>query len=501
CPRIRPGRTRPAGRCRRGACPRPSAAPVRRAVHGLAAARAPGPSRPRPRRLVHRRGTAPGRPGRRGSRDLGGTAVWRRRGHRAQPAGADRCRPRRCRPAAAGRSSRGRVRRRPQGEGGAGSRLRRACAHRGRGRGVRAGARAGWPADAGGRGAPSRPRPAPGGGAGRPRQPDADPEALRAGGGRGPGAYLRRRQRQPRRRRYRIGSGAGAPALRRHGRTGDRRSDALNHCPGRSTRPMPRRRWRHGPFQPSPATACRGRCRYTAPPMASASEYEFIPPGTRFHALPSPFPMKRGGALHGARVAYETWGTLAPDAGNAVLVLTGLSPDAHAASGPHDPEPGWWEPMLGPGKPIDTSRWFVICVNALGSCKGSTGPASLDPATGDLYRLSFPELSIEDVADAAASVVRGLGIDRLACVVGNSMGGMTALGLLLRHPGIARSHVNISGSARALPFSIAVRSLQREAIRLDPNWNGGSYDHDTWPESGMRIARKLGVITYRSALE
>ncbi len=235
--------------------------------------------------------------------------------------------------------------------------------------------------------------------------------------------------------------------------------------------------------------------------MPQASAYEFIPPGSRFHALPSPFPMKRGGALHDARVAFETWGTLDADGGNAVLILTGLSPDAHAASGPHDPSPGWWEAMLGPGKPVDTRRWFVVCVNALGSCKGSTGPASLNPATGQPYRLDFPELSIEDVADAAASVIRGLGIKRLACVIGNSMGGMTALAFLLRHPDIARSHINISGSARALPFSIAVRSLQREAIRLDPSWNGGSYDHDQYPESGMRIARKLGVITYRSALE
>ncbi|WP_372013166.1 homoserine O-acetyltransferase MetX [Pseudoxanthomonas sp. 10H] len=235
--------------------------------------------------------------------------------------------------------------------------------------------------------------------------------------------------------------------------------------------------------------------------MSPAPTHEFIPPGSRFHALPSPFPMKRGGALHGARVAYETWGTLDPQRGNAVLLVTGLSPDAHAASSADDPAPGWWEAMLGPGKPIDTDRWFVVCVNSLGSCKGSTGPASVDPATGAPYRLTFPELSIEDVADAAAAVVRGLGIGRLACVIGNSMGGMTALSLLARHPGIARSHINISGSARALPFSIAVRSLQREAIRLDPNWNGGDYDDDSYPESGMRIARKLGVITYRSALE
>jgi homoserine O-acetyltransferase len=157
--------------------------------------------------------------------------------------------------------------------------------------------------------------------------------------------------------------------------------------------------------------------------------------------------------------------------------------------------------MLGPGKPIDSDRWFVVCVNTLGSCKGSTGPASINPGTGALYRLAFPELSIEDSADAAAHVLHGLGIECLACVIGNSMGGMSALAFLLRHPGIARSHINISGAAHALPFSIAIRSLQREAIRLDPLWNHGDYDDTHYPESGMRMARKLGVITYRSALE
>jgi len=228
---------------------------------------------------------------------------------------------------------------------------------------------------------------------------------------------------------------------------------------------------------------------------------EFIPPGTRFHALPSPFAFKRGGQLHGARVAYETWGTLDPRADNAVLIVTGLSPDAHAASSPDNPAAGWWEAMVGPGKAIDTDRWYVICVNSLGSCKGSTGPASINPATGTPYRLDFPELSVEDGARAAIDVVRALGVERLACVIGNSMGGMTALSVLQQHPGIARAHVNISGSAQALPFSIAIRSLQREAIRLDPAWNGGQYDEAHYPESGMRMARKLGVITYRSALE
>ena len=107
---------------------------------------------------------------------------------------------------------------------------------------------------------------------------------------------------------------------------------------------------------------------------------ETIPPGTRFAALPSPFAFKRGGQLHGARMAYETWGTLNPGRDNAILIVPGLSPDAHAAANAANPAPGWWEAMLGPGKPIDSDRWFVVCVNSLGSCKGSTGAASIDPA-------------------------------------------------------------------------------------------------------------------------
>ncbi len=222
----------------------------------------------------------------------------------------------------------------------------------------------------------------------------------------------------------------------------------------------------------------------------------------RYFTLPSPFAMKRGGALDGAELAYETWGRLAADRGNAILVLTGLSPSAHAASNPDDPSPGWWEAMIGPGKPIDTDRWFVICVNTLGSCKGSTGPASVDPASGEPYRLSFPELTLEDAAHAAFLLVRdGLGIDRLACLVGNSMGGMTALAYLALHAGSAAAHISVSTAAQAQPFAIAIRSLQREAIRLDPQWNEGHYDDAHYPETGMSIARKLGVITYRSAME
>jgi homoserine O-acetyltransferase len=221
----------------------------------------------------------------------------------------------------------------------------------------------------------------------------------------------------------------------------------------------------------------------------------------RWFDLPSPFPMKRGGALRDARLAYETWGELAPGRDNALVILAGLSPSAHAASNAQDPSPGWWEDMVGPGKPIDTHRWFVICPNTLGSCKGSTGPSSIDPATGAQYRLDFPELTLEDTANAAHALVRGLGIERLACLVGNSMGGMAALAWLVLHPGSARHHVSISTAPQAQPFAIAIRSLQREAIRLDPNWNEGRYDDAHYPDTGMSIARKLGVITYRSAME
>ena len=226
-----------------------------------------------------------------------------------------------------------------------------------------------------------------------------------------------------------------------------------------------------------------------------------MPDARRFFALSTPFRMKRGGELLGARLAYETWGTLNAARDNALLILTGLSPSAHAASNGLDDTPGWWEDMVGPGKYIDTNRWFVICANTLGSCKGSTGPADPNPASGETYRLDFPELTLEDAANASHELVRGLGIETLACLLGNSMGGMCALAYLVQHPGSARRHISISTAPQAQPFAIAIRSLQREAIRLDPNWNNGHYDDARYPEAGMSIARKLGVITYRSAME
>jgi homoserine O-acetyltransferase len=211
--------------------------------------------------------------------------------------------------------------------------------------------------------------------------------------------------------------------------------------------------------------------------------------------------MKKGGRLPSFTLAYETWGELNADRSNAVLILSGLSPNAHAASSEADPSPGWWEPMIGPGAPIDTERFHVIALNSLGSCKGSTGPASENPETGRPYRLAFPELCVEDIAASANMLVSHLGIDRLCTMVGPSMGGMSALAYLQQNPQGARHFLTISSSPNSEPFSIAIRSLQRELIVSDPAWNDGNYDDENWPVKGMRMARKLGMLSYRSSEE
>jgi homoserine O-acetyltransferase len=218
-------------------------------------------------------------------------------------------------------------------------------------------------------------------------------------------------------------------------------------------------------------------------------------------ALPDPFALYRGGSLQAAHVAYETWGQLNPARDNAILLFTGLSPSAHAAATPADPSPGWWQRMIGPELALDTNRYFVVCVNSLGSCFGSTGPASIDPATGERYAVSFPELAVEDIASAAHAAIRALGIERLHAVVGASLGGMSVIAFAAQFPHAARRLVSISGSAAASPFAIALRSVQREAILRDPDWQGGHYAPEHPPRTGMRLARKLGTITYRSAAE
>jgi len=218
-------------------------------------------------------------------------------------------------------------------------------------------------------------------------------------------------------------------------------------------------------------------------------------------ALPDPFALYRGGTLHGARIAYESWGRLNEARDNAILLFTGLSPSAHAAATELDPSAGWWQRMIGPSLALDTNRFFVICVNSLGSCFGSTGPASIDPATGERYGVSFPELAVEDIASSAYAAVQALGIERLFAVVGASLGGMSVVAFAAQFPQGARRLLSISGSAAASPFAIALRSVQREAILRDPDWQGGHYSPEHPPRSGMRLARKLGTITYRSAAE
>ncbi len=221
----------------------------------------------------------------------------------------------------------------------------------------------------------------------------------------------------------------------------------------------------------------------------------------KFVTLEGEFPMHRGGALLNPTVAYETWGELNRHRDNAVLIFTGLSPSAHAASSPEDPAPGWWEEVIGPGRSIDTRRLFVICVNSLGSCFGSTGPASRNPLSGEIYRRTFPVLSLEDVARGGREVIRRLQVQKLYATVGPSMGGMTALAFEILFPGLSARLLIISSATRSMPFATALRSLQREIIRRDPNWQDGNYTPDALPITGMRLARKLGMITYRSAEE
>jgi homoserine O-acetyltransferase len=190
----------------------------------------------------------------------------------------------------------------------------------------------------------------------------------------------------------------------------------------------------------------------------------------QYAPLPAPFPMWHGGVLHGGRIAYETWGKLNAARDNALLLFTGLSPPAHAASSERDPSDGWWQGMVGPKLAIDTERYFVVCVNSLGSCFGSSGPASPDPATGKPYRLAFPDLSVEDIARCGYETVRSLGIERLDTVMGPSLGGMVVLAYAAMFPRGARRLVCISGTMAASPFAIALRSIQREAVTKDPDW-------------------------------
>ena len=211
--------------------------------------------------------------------------------------------------------------------------------------------------------------------------------------------------------------------------------------------------------------------------------------------------MKRGGSLSNPVLAYETWGKLSKSKDNVVVILTGLSASSHVASNSSDSNPGWWEGIVGPDKAIDTNKFYIICVNSLGSCFGSTGPASINQITGEPFRLTFPELTIDDMATATKFLLDKLGIKQINTLVGPSMGGMHALALIIQNNNYVRNFIAISTAFQSLPYAIAIRSLQREVIRKDPLWKNGYYTPDSPPLNGVRIARKLGMISYRSANE
>ncbi|CAD7843843.1 MAG: Homoserine O-acetyltransferase (EC 2.3.1.31) [Olavius algarvensis Gamma 3 endosymbiont] len=209
----------------------------------------------------------------------------------------------------------------------------------------------------------------------------------------------------------------------------------------------------------------------------------------------------RGERLPEVTLAYESWGELNPAADNAIIIFTGLSPSAHAASSAEDPSPGWWEYMVGPGKAIDTERFFVVCANSLGGCYGSTGPGSLNPNTGEAYGADFPDVTVEDIASSGYYLMRELGVEKIHAAAGSSMGGMSAIAYAMQYPGAIKYLISISAATQALPLTIALRSLQREIIRSDPDWNNGHYSDAHRPLSGMSLARKLGLVSYRAADE
>ncbi len=213
--------------------------------------------------------------------------------------------------------------------------------------------------------------------------------------------------------------------------------------------------------------------------------------------------LEAGGRLAPVDVAYETWGSLDPSRSNAVLVLHALSGDSHAAgpAGPGHPTPGWWDGLIGPSAPIDTSRFFVVCPNVLGGCQGTTGPASPAP-DGLPYGSRFPAITIRDQVAVEAALADHLGIDRWAAVIGGSMGGMRALEWCIGHPERVQRGILLAVGAVATAEQIGLCSLQVRAIRADPAFRGGDYYYSGGrPAAGLAIARGIGQMSYRTADE
>ncbi|MER6847492.1 MULTISPECIES: homoserine O-acetyltransferase [Streptomyces] len=239
-------------------------------------------------------------------------------------------------------------------------------------------------------------------------------------------------------------------------------------------------------------------------PPASGAWREGDPPGRRqWYEHETPLRLEAGGELPAVRLAFETWGRLAPDRSNAVLVLHALTGDSHVSgpAGPGHPTPGWWDGLVGPGRALDTDRWFVVAPNVLGGCQGSTGPASRRPDRRH-WGGDFPFLTQRDQVTAEAGLADALGIDRWALVVGGSMGGMRALEWAVAHPGRTGALLLLATTAAASAEQIAWADIQLRAIRSDPHWCGGHY-HGTarGPHAGLGLARRLAHVTYRSEPE
>ncbi len=220
---------------------------------------------------------------------------------------------------------------------------------------------------------------------------------------------------------------------------------------------------------------------------------------TKYLDIQEPLELESGAKIGPLRIAYETYGRLNKDRSNAILVCHPLSGDAHAA-GFHDGEskPGWWDIAIGPGKGFDTTKFFVICSNVLGGCKGTTGPSSIDPATGRPYGTSFPVVTIKDMVNVQKMLVDRLGITQLFAVAGGSMGGMQALQWAVSYPEMMRKAVVIASTAYSTPQQIAFNAVGRKAIISDPAWNKGDYYGRRPPSDGLSLARMVGHITYLS---
>src|SRR5580700_2701539 len=206
-----------------------------------------------------------------------------------------------------------------------------------------------------------------------------------------------------------------------------------------------------------------------------------------------------GATLAPVEVAYETYGTLNAQKSNAILILHAFSGDAHAAGvSAETGKPGWWDNMIGPGKAFDTDKYFVLCSNILGGCRGTTGPGSIDPATGCPYAMKFPVITIRDMVRLQKMLVEQLGIQRLLAVTGGSMGGMQALEWAVSYPDSVASAIPIATTARHSAQQIAFNEVGRQAIIADPDWNGGNYYSGRPPARGLAVARMVGHITYMS---